>query len=163
MPSRDSGVVIATAPVVKPKGLIDAISEIEQFYVAESEGSEIPERFFTIKNRIEFFEVGFKGSFISGLVTVLLTPVAIGVIENMIPVFGSGEPSAYDKLFVFAIALSFTIGYSLFIGVLGRYYRGKVTRSMIRNFLGDPDYFIAKEIMVAISRIYFLGGGSRDH
>ena len=135
MAAKDSGIVISTPPVTKPKGLIDAIAEIEQFYVAESEGSEIPERFFTIKNKIEFFEVGFKGSFISGLVTILLTPVAIGVIENMIPVFGSPEPTMFDKAFVFCIALSFTIGYSLFIGILGRYYQGKVTRSMIRNFV----------------------------
>ncbi len=156
MSTRDSGIVISTAPVIKPKGLFDAIAEIEQFYVAESEGSEIPERFFTIKNKIEFFEVGFKGSFISGLVTVLLTPVAIGVIERMIPVFGSHNPSTYDMLFVFSIALSFTIGYSLFIGVLGRYYRGRVTKSMIRNFIGGVITGAALKLIIAFIFYHFM-------
>ncbi len=156
MASRESGIVISTAPVVKPKGLIDAISEIEQFYVAESEGSEIPDRFFTIKNKIEFFEVGFKGSFISGLITVLLTPLAIGVIENMIPVFGSNTPSTYDKLFVFSIALFFTIGYSFFIDMIGRYYSGRVTISMIRSFVNGLITGAVLKLILAFIFYHFI-------
>ena len=98
----------------KPKGLLDAISEIQQYYVVERSGSTIPVDFFTLGGKLAFFEVGFKGGFLCGLISAFLTPIAIGVIEKYIPIFGSYDATLYDKFFAFLIAVSFTVGYAFF-------------------------------------------------
>src|SRR3990170_4348392 len=91
-------------PPAKPKGLIDALSEIQQYYVVERQGSLIPEDFFTYGGKLAFFEVGFKGAFLSGMLTAVLIPFGMGVFQRYIPVFGTYEPSFFDRLF--AIILS---------------------------------------------------------
>ena len=72
-------------------------------------------RFLTTKQRLEFMEVGFRSAFASGLVTALLTPVAIGVIEQYIPMFGDANPSIFDKFSAFLLALGFSLGYAIFM------------------------------------------------
>ncbi len=154
--SRSGGVVITSSGDMKPKGLIDAISEIEQFYTTEQSGSEIPERFFTTKNRIEFFEVGFKGAFISGLITALLLPWAIGVFEKKVPVFGVVGGSFFDQIFALLLAFSFTIGYAVFIASVGRYYEGPFTKSMVRCLLSGVVIGALFKMVIAFLFFHFL-------
>lgn len=156
---ESNGTVIITSGGggdLKPKGVIDAVSEIEKYSAMDRRGSQIPERFFTTKNRIEYFEAGFKGSLISGLVTALLAPLAIGVIERMIPVFGDKEPTAFDKGFVFLIALSFSIGYAVFTGGMGRYYNGNFTRVMIKSFVSGSIAGAILKMVLAFIFFHFL-------
>lgn len=156
--SGGSGTVVITSGggESKPKGIIDALSEIEKFSTMDRRGSEIPERFFTTKNRIEYFEAGFKGSLVSGLVSALLVPMAIGVLEKLIPVFGDDDPTAFDKGFVFLIALSFSIGYAVFIGGMGRYYAGNFTRVMIRSFVSGTVVGAVLKMVLAFILFHFL-------
>ena len=157
MPGESGTVVITSGGgESKPKGIIDALSEIEKFSAMDRKGSEIPERFFTTKNRIEYFEAGFKGSLVSGLVSALLAPMAIGVLETLIPVFGDAEPMMFDKGFVFLIALSFSIGYSVFIVGMGRYYAGKFTRVMIRSFVSGTIVGAILKMVLAFILFHFL-------
>jgi hypothetical protein len=157
MPGGSGTVVITSGGgESKPKGIIDALSEIEKFSAMDRKGSEIPERFFTTKNRIEYFEAGFKGSLVSGLVSALLAPLAIGVLEKLIPVFGDSEPTAFDKGFVFLIALSFSIGYAVFIGGMGRYYAGRFTRVMIRSFVSGTIVGAILKMVLAFILFHFL-------
>ena len=76
-------------------------------------------------------EVGFKGAFISGLVSILLTPFFVGVIERYIPIFGSYEFTLFDQAFAVALTLSFSMGYSLILASIGRYYIGKLSKRAI--------------------------------
>ena len=157
MPGESGTVVITSGGgESKPKGIIDALSEIEKFSAMERKGSEIPERFFTTRNRIEYFEAGFKGSLASGLVSALLAPLAIGVLEKMVPVFGDTEPTAFDKGFVFLIALSFSIGYAVFIGGMGKYYAGNFTRIMIRSFVSGTIVGAVLKMVLAFIVFHFL-------
>ncbi len=156
MSGRNGGVVITSSGDMKPKGLIDAISEIEQFYTTEQSGSEIPERFFTTKNKIEFFEVGFKGAFISGLITALLLPWAIGVFEKKVPVFGVLGGSWFDQIFAMMLAFSFTIGYAVFIASIGRYYEGAFTKSMVRCLLSGVVIGAVFKMVIAFLFFHFL-------
>lgn len=141
---------------LKPKGLIDVISEIEWYHAAEARGGGIPENFFTTRNKLDFFEVGFKGSFLSGLISALLAPIAIGVIETMIPVFGSSKPATFDKVFVVILALSFSIGYAVFVGKIGKCYTGKFTKSMIRNFVSGVVTGAIMKAVIAFLFFHFL-------
>jgi hypothetical protein len=156
--AEGSGTVIVTSGggESKPKGIIDAVSEIEKYSAMDRKGSEIPERFFTTKDRIEYFEAGFKGSLISGLISALLAPLAIGVIERMIPVFGDAEPTDFDKAFVFLIALSFSIGYAVFTGGMGRYYSGNFTRVMIKSFVSGSITGAILKMILAFILFHFL-------
>lgn len=140
----------------KPKGLLDAISEIQQYYVVERSGSTIPEDFFTISGKLAFFEVGFKGGFISGMISALLTPFAIGVVERYIPIFGTYETSLFDRIFAFAIALSFTLGYAFFFANLGKYYIGGITKSAIKNLLGGVVTGATLKMFIAFMGFHFI-------
>lgn len=144
---------VNTAARTKPKGLIAAISEIEWYYTSEKGGSLIDEKFFVLDRKFEFFEVGFKGAFISGLISAALSPLAIGVVQKMIPIFGTSEPSAFDKSFVFLLAIGFSLGYALFIGSAGRFYTGRITKTMIRNLLGGA---IVGSILKAVIAFLFF-------
>lgn len=87
--------------------LVTPVSEIEYYFAQERRGSVLSDNFFTTKERVEFFAVGLKTSFVSGMVSALFSPVAIGVLEKMIPVFGSTEPTSWDKFFIFLLALGY--------------------------------------------------------
>jgi hypothetical protein len=119
-----------------PRGIIDAISNIEYYHAQEKRGAILSAGFFTLKQKIEYFAVGFRASLISGLITAIIMPVAIGVTERMIPVFGSSSPTAFDVFFVFLLAFGFSLGYACFIARAASLYIGPYTRSMIRNFVG---------------------------
>jgi hypothetical protein len=153
---RNDTVIMTAQPLQKPKGFIETLADIQQVAAIEQRGASIPETFFTLKNKLDFFTVGLKGAFVSGLITALLTPFAIGVIEKKIPVFGSMNPSDFDKFFVFILALSYSIGYGIFIGSAGRYSYGNVTRSMIRNFLGGVMTGAFSKMFVAFIFFHFL-------
>jgi len=133
-----------------------SLTEIQQYYVVERTGSEIPEEFFTISGKLAFFEVGFKGGFVSGLTSALLTPFAIGVVERYIPIFGNAEPTPYDKFFAFMLALSFTIGYAAFYAGLGKYYIGGVSKAAVRNLLGGLITGALTKMVVAFILFHFI-------
>lgn len=155
-PRRDDIFLGGQAPPPKPKGLLDAISEIQQYYVVERSGSAIPEDFFTITGRLAFYEVGFKGGLISGLVSTLLSPFAIGVMEKYIPIFGDTNPTLFDAIFAFFLSISFTLGYAIFYGSLGKYYVGAVSKAAIKNLLSGLASGAILKMFIAFVGFHFL-------
>lgn len=140
----------------RPRGLIEAVSTIEYYHAQEKRGAILSAGFFTLKQKIEYFEVGFRGSFISGLITAMITPLAIGVVERMIPVFGSTSPTTFDKCFIFLLAFGFTLGYACFIARASSLYIGSYTRSMIRNFVGGVITGAVCKMLIAFIFFHFL-------
>ncbi len=65
MKSQDDVILTDPQGVHKPRGLLDAISEIQQYYTVEKGGSNIPEDFLTIKGKLSFFMVGLKHALLS--------------------------------------------------------------------------------------------------
>ncbi|MDQ5987098.1 MAG: hypothetical protein CSYNP_02835 [Syntrophus sp. SKADARSKE-3] len=154
--SGDSSVILTGGQQGKPTGFIDAISKIERMSGMETKGAEIPAVMFTTKERIEFWEVGFISTLNSALFSFILTPVAIGVLERLIPVFGSTEPSVVDQILVFMLAISFSVGYAIFLGRLGTYFRGPYTRAMIKNFFGGVAASAFLKIVIALALFHYL-------
>ncbi|ANA41775.1 hypothetical protein A2G06_16690 (plasmid) [Geobacter anodireducens] len=143
---------------IHPRGLLEAISYIDQNFANELGGCIIHSRFLTTKQRIEFMEVGFRSSFASGMISALLTPVAIGAIERYIPIFGNADPNIIDKFSAVLLALCFSIGYAAFIAKSSTSYIGEYTRSMVRNLLGGMAFgaFLkAVIVFIAFHTIYF--------
>ena len=116
---------------IRPKSFIDVVSIVQNYFLAEKKGNDLPENLLTLKGKIVISEVGFKGAFISGLISILLTPFFVGVIERCVPIFGSYEFTLFDQAFAVALALSFAMGYSLILASVGRYYIGKLSKRAI--------------------------------
>ena len=145
---------------IHPRGFLEAISFIEQNFANELGGAEIRETFLTTKQRIEFFEVGFRSSFISGLISALLTPIAIGVVERYIPVFGSTNPDTFDMIFAFLLAVGYSLGFGIFLAFAATKFIGNYTKAMIRNLLGGVVAgAVLKAILafIAFHFLYFVG------
>ncbi len=119
----------------KPKNIFEALNELEFFAASESEGEPIPEKFFTIKQRLDFMEVGFKSAFLSGMITALLSPFMIGVFEKIIPVFGTYNSSILDQIYVFLLTVGFAIGYGIFISRMAKCYKYGVSKEMAKNIM----------------------------
>lgn len=144
---------------IHPKGLLEAISYIDQQFANELGGCFINSRFLTTKQRIEFMEVGFRSSFVSGMVSALLTPVAIGAIERYIPIFGNPNPNIFDMLSAGLLALCFSLGYAAFIAKSATQYIGEYTKAMVRNLLGGMFFGAALKailVVIAFHTIYFF-------
>lgn len=154
---KDNETIIASSPTPKKaRGLLDAISEIQQYYVVEKSGSTISADFLTYKGKIEFGIIGFKASMMSGLVLGIFAPIAIGVVEQHIPIFGSYEPSTFDQLFALVLAMSFTMGYAAFASTVGRFFVGEITRTAIKNLMGGLVAGKAVVIVVTFIAFHFL-------
>jgi hypothetical protein len=135
----------------KPKSFIDALSQIQQFYVIEHQAGPLPADFFTLKEKIEFTGVGFKSVIASALVSIFFTPVFIGVIEKHIPIFGSYDPSLADKVFAFILTAVFTLGYSLFLATkTPRYYIPNICRSAINLLLSGMVVAALLKMVIAL-------------
>lgn len=158
--AKDPGVFLSPAPQEKPKGLMEALSDIQQMHVMESRAlgmggihgaaaDGIPEDWFTFQSRIDYWNIGFKASLAGGLVGFFFIPLAFGVLDKNIPVFGTWSPTVLDELIVFVGAVSFHIGYGVLLASLGRFYVGAVCKSMIKNLLsGVVVGALAKGVLV---------------
>jgi len=151
--SGGAPLVISSDKKHKPTGFIDAISQIERNNELERQGSDIPMRLFTTGQKLEFWEVGCKSTLWSGIISILITPLAIGVIEQMIPIFGDINPSMGDQLIALLLAASFAIGYAFFLGRIGMLYDGKYTRIMIRSFLSGV--FMSGIFKIVFAMIFY--------
>jgi hypothetical protein len=120
---------------IHPKSFLDAISYIDQSYANERGGCVIDPRFLTTKQRLEFMEVGIRSSLASGVMTILFTPLALAVIEKSMPIFGSTAPTIGDKCCALLLALFFSLGYSIFLGMTATHWVGGYTKTMISNLL----------------------------
>jgi hypothetical protein len=120
----------------RPKSLIQAISEIEQFSVAEM-NSEIPEGSLPIKTALSFFDVGLKSGLFSGLMTAVTTPLMMAAGQKLIPVFGEYEPSLFNQIFSLALAISFPICFGIFLFMsMTKSYAGNITKRAIDYLCG---------------------------
>lgn len=161
--AKDSG-GSGSAPIItkdgqqheKPKGLLDAISELEYFHTQEMRGAMLDGGFFTTKDKLVYMELGFRSTFMSGMVMALLTPLCIGVIEKMIPIFGDADPSAVDKLFMIMLTVSYLIGYGYFLGWAARSFYSEYTHAMVKNLLWGIIGAAALKVAIIFLAFHFL-------
>lgn len=117
--------------------LIDAMSEIQQFYIFESTGQEIPHEFLTIKGSLGYFNTGFGAGFFEGLMfSIMLTicmPLlidthAMNVLIKIVPFLGS----PMFLMFFTTIPVIFACALCCW---LSKYYVGNITKRAIDNLL----------------------------
>jgi hypothetical protein len=126
-------IINGNGAVPKPKGMISAISEIQQFFVIEKTGQDIPAEFLTLDGSLDFMKIGLKSGLNESLFLFILFPV---MEFYMIP-FVLQSPSATVK-FLFAALPFLTVFLSTFIcSYISKYYVGTITRRAINSlFMG---------------------------
>ena len=150
-------VIVNQSYLERPKSLLDAVKEIQNMAAMELETIEgIDPMFFSLKDRLDMMIVGLKSSFLSGLIVALLTPLAIGVVERIIPIFGDTEPTVFDQIYALVLALGFTLGYGFFLATLKSCYIGNISKSMIRNLLGGVVIGAMVKAVIVVIIFHFL-------
>ncbi len=117
--------------IYRPKNLLNAISEVQQFYVIESKGQNIPPEFLTLERSLDFFKIGLKSGFHEGFVLVLLFPVFHFYLF----------PFVFKQLDFFSHFIFGSIPYLVLLVntamccYISRYYVGNITRKAINSLL----------------------------
>lgn len=133
------------------KNIIDYISKLQRLSVAESAMS-LPEDFYTLEDRIDDFVQGMRTALSSTIFLALLTPLSLGVLNDLIPVFGNQVPTLMDQIFVVYFMFGFTIAYGFLIASIRKYYVGTVCRASIRNLMNG----VTTGTIIKIVVVFFL-------
>jgi hypothetical protein len=120
----------------KPLNILSAVAEIQSFSVIERDSlEEINPNALNIVHRMDFYMVGLKGALLTGLLGITLIPFSIGILDNLIPVFGDIHLTPFDDIFAFFLLVGPSLSYGIFISGVSKCYVGSITRGMIKNLL----------------------------
>lgn len=117
----------------KPVGLLEAVSEIQRYYVAESGGSGIPVDYFTLEMQMEYLWLGTKSVLHGGIFTIVFMPILVGVLQDKIHLFGHDTVTVIDRIYMLMLTMMFSMGYAFFYSYASRYNAGEVTKRMLLN------------------------------
>ena len=121
----------------KPKSLLEAISDIEKLSAVERTGNPIPQHFLLLNEKVGYFDVGLKGGWADTLVSLIFVPLSVGVIDRVVPIFGSTDPTIMDQVFAMVISISYMLGYNILMAFnLGSCFFGNVCRHAIWQLYG---------------------------
>jgi len=131
----------------RPRNIISAISEIQQFFVIESQGQDIPGEFLTLEGSLDLFKIGMRSGFNEGLFIILLFPV---FSLYLIP-FVLDTSDLFVKVMVaFVPYLALVINTFLCI-YISRYYVGNITRRAINSlFIGRGVILLLKGFLIYV-------------
>ena len=113
--------------------LLDAISQIQQFYVIESTGEEIPDDFLTLRGKMNFANVGFGAGFFEALIFAMLMTLIMALCSDDVTRSAIAKyfPLINSQFFLWTINLSPVIISGGLCSYLSRYYVGKISKSAI--------------------------------
>ncbi len=132
----------------RPKGLISAISEIQQFYVIEEQGQEIPAEFLTLEGALDFFRIGATSGFKEGLFLILLFPI---FSFYLLP-FVFKTPDLFLTITLNSVPYLPVIVNTLLCVYISRYYVGNLTRKAVNSlFVGRATLLVAKAGFIYIA------------
>lgn len=117
--------------------ILDAVSQIQQFYIIESKGREIPDDFLTIRGKLNFFNVGFGAGFFEALIFTFLMCLTLPIISDQTIqawVAGYFSPLKYD-VFLWSINLIPIIMSGGLCCYMSRYHIGKITKRAVDMLL----------------------------
>lgn len=137
--------------IYRPTNLLSAISEVQQFFVIESKGQNIPGEFLTLERTLDFFKIGLKSGFHEGFMLVLLFPVFHFYLF----------PFVFKKLDFFSHFVFGSIPYLVLLVntamccYISRYYVGNITRKAINSLLmGRAMSLLLKAFLIYV--VYFV-------
>ncbi len=138
---------------LKPKNLINAISEIQQFYVIEKQGQDIPAEFLTLEGSLDFFRIGAKSGFNEGVFLVLLFPV---FYFYLLPFVFHG-PDFFLTTLMDTIPFLPIIVNTILCVYISRYYVGNITRRAINSlFVGRAMLLVIKSFFIYVAYFFLF-------
>jgi hypothetical protein len=103
----------------------------------EFDGQTVPGTYLLWREQLAFMEVGIKGGLISTLISGLMLPFSIAVVQQLLPIFGTFEPTLLDKLFAVVLGVSFQLCYNIWMAVnLSTSYIGIWCKKAIKAIYG---------------------------
>ncbi len=114
----------------RPRGIISAISEIQQYYVIESQGQDIPADFLTIEGSLDLTKIGMK----SGLNEALLLMFLFPVFSLYLVPFVFNQSGEDVQFIIGSIPYLGIIVNTLLCAMMSQYYVGNITRRAINSF-----------------------------
>lgn len=131
----------------KPRSIISAISEIQQYYVIESQGQHIPTDFFTIEGSLELTKIGARSGFNEALLVLFLFPLFTLYLVPFVFV-DSGNDTQFLMNMVPYLGIFIN---TLLCIAMSRYYVGNITRRAINSFyVGRTMVLILKGLLFYI-------------
>lgn len=131
----------------RPRNIISAISEIQQFYVIESQGQDIPSEFLTLEGSLDLFKIGMRSGFNEGLFVVLLFPVFSFYLLPF--VIDTSDP--FVKVTVTSVPYLALVINTVLCVYIGRYYIGNITRRAINSlFIGRGMILLLKGFFIYV-------------
>lgn len=127
--------------------IIGAISNIQQYYIMEKVGQDIPGEFLTLEGTIGFFTIGMRSGLTEGVLLAVLLPV---VEFYLVPVVLK-SPTMFLRIILSALPFFPVIINTILCVLVGRYYVGNVTRKAINSlFTGRIIVLMAKSFLVYV-------------
>lgn len=127
----------------KPKGLLDAISEIQQLKVIESGGNNIDSDFFSIQQRLDYYTVGSRSGMKESVFMFLIFPIFGWIIPSYLNFFYGGNTGSDTQLLLLLIAILPALSYVGLCTFLANLYRGQITKMAINALLTGRSMVIA--------------------
>jgi hypothetical protein len=141
------------AEKVKNKGLLGAVSDIQQYYVLERE-QDIPAEFLTISGALEYWFIGAKSGFNEGLLLFLFFPM---MEFYLIPFVFKGMQADNTLAVVFHSMPYLMVMFNTILCVyVSKFYTGAMTRKVINSlFTGRAMALFLKGCLLYLM-YYFL-------
>lgn len=130
-----ANVPIFLTPNERPKDLFGAISHLEIVYEAEKSGTELPEKFTTLKDRMDYFNLEMRSILGGSFISVLLAPLSSAVIGNHMPISGSFDPSVSDKVIAYILSFGYTIAYMMLFVYAAKLQRSTMSAIISSNLI----------------------------
>ena len=132
---------------VKPRSIINVISDIQHYCMAEKLGKALPAEYLTLENSLGFFGVGAKSGLTEGLFLLLLLPA----VEFYLVPFVLKSPSLFLKTMFGSFPFLPVIANTFLCAYISRYFVGVVTRKAINAFFtGRMLVLIFKSFMIYV-------------
>ncbi|MBM9514251.1 hypothetical protein [Desulfogranum marinum] len=131
----------------RPRNIISAISEIQQFHVIESQGQDIPADFLTLEGSLDLFRIGMRSGFNEGLFIILLFPVFSFYLLPF--VLDTSDP--FVKAMVTLVPYLALVINTFLCVYISRYYVGNITRRAINSlFIGRGVILLLKGFLIYV-------------
>jgi hypothetical protein len=117
--------------------ILDAISQIQQFYVIEASGQPIPDDFLTIRGKLNFFNVGFGAGFLEALLFAFFMSIIMILVSDQETKQAVSRyfPLIDNSFFLWSVNLLPVIISGGLCCYLSRCYIGRITRKAVDSLL----------------------------
>lgn len=157
--NSSGGTPIFMPPNEKPKDIFGAVSQLEIIYEAEKSGAEMPDKFATVKERLDYFNLGLRSMIGGTILSVFLAPISSAVIGNNFPIFGNFNPSVTDKIIAYVLSFGYSIAYMMLFIYAGRLRRGNMSSVISSNLLAGMTTGVVFKFLIAAfvyGLLYFI-------